>query len=101
MAAADDKKFTAHFDTGVTTATAVLSGAPKNMIAQVAWNRPGEAIEKHNSYWFIGNTVPNNTDYPDSIAPIGSMYTYLAGTTSITGSNLYIKTAAGTWTAVI
>jgi len=58
----------------------------------------GQAPFKHSCYDFVGGTVPDNTDYPDSIAPIGSTFLRLVVTSEvITGAELYIKTAAGTW----
>ena len=62
------------------------------------YSAPG-GIEGHTIRNFIGDTVPDNTDYPDDVAPIGSEYCRLEITAGVvTGSAKYLKTAAGTWT---
>lgn len=59
----------------------------------------GQAPFKHTTYHFVGGTTPDNTDYPDSIAPIGSTFCKLTVTSqAVSGASLYLKTAAGTWT---
>lgn len=61
----------------------------------------GTAPFKHALYFFVGGTVPDNTDYPDSIAPIGSFFLRLTITTAaVAGAALYLKTAATTWTDI-
>jgi hypothetical protein len=77
-----------------------LVGA-KNAMAQVLVSWPGMTPEKHKFFLFAGSSVPDNTDYPDSIAPIGSLFFHLKVTTgAVAGAALYQKTAAGTWTVI-
>lgn len=47
---------------------------------------------------FFSDIVPDNTSYPDTIAPIGSEVLRLILTSGVvTGSLKYLKTSAGTW----
>jgi hypothetical protein len=97
-AATDKEESSAHLDTGRQTAVGI--GMPKNIIAQVEVRWPGQTPDKHKLFWIVGQTVPDNTDYPDTIAPIGSRYTRLIVTSgAIAGALEYVKTAAATWTA--
>lgn len=74
--------------------------AAKNGFAQVLITWPGMTPEKHKYFLFVGSTVPDNTDYPDTIAPIGSEYTRIIVTAGVVAGALkYVKTAAATWTA--
>lgn len=58
---------------------------------------PGYHTCKH----FYGDTIPDNTDYPDTAAPIGSMYTQLTMSAGVVvGATLYMKVAAATWTVI-
>lgn len=100
MSATTDKtESSAHLETG--RQTAVGLGMPKNIIAQMEVRWPGQTPDKHKLFWFVGQTVPDNTEYPDTIAPIGSMYTQLGVTSgAIAGATFYMKTAAATWTAM-
>ncbi len=87
-----------HMDLDSITSDAVR--AAKNVAAQFLMNWPGQAPAQHRWAFFVGTTVPDNTDYPDSLAPIGSWYQRIIITTgAVSGSLLYIKTAAATWTA--
>lgn len=64
-------------------------------------NPSGAGPFKHSIYHFVGGTVPNNTDYPDSIAPIGSTYLRLTITAeAVAAATLYIKNSAGNWASV-
>lgn len=86
-------------DLGSMTADALI--AAKNTMAQFIVTWPGQTPEKHRSFWFLGQTVPDNTDYPDTIAPIGSLYTHIKiATGAVSTASLYQKTAAGTWTVI-
>lgn len=50
---------------------------------------------------FIGRTTPDNTDYPDSVAPIGSTFLRLTEVAqAVTAAVLYRKVSAATWQAV-
>jgi len=61
----------------------------------------GQAPFKHSCYDFVGGTVPNDTDYPDSVAPVGSSYCRLVVSSEvIVGAEQYLKTAAGVWSLV-
>lgn len=87
-----------HMDLDSITSDAVR--AAKNVAAQFLINWPGQTPSQHRWVFLVGTTVPDNTDYPDSIAPIGSWYQRLIITSgAVAGSLLYIKTAAATWTA--
>lgn len=98
-ATTDKQESSVHMDLGAPTAQALV--AAKNMMAQVEARWPGQTPDKHKCFWFVGQTVPDNTDYPDSIAPIGSLYTQLSVTSgAIAGAKLYMKTAAATWTVI-
>jgi hypothetical protein len=69
--------------------------------ASTSGSPSGQKPFKHSVYWFVGGTTPTNTDYPDSIAPIGSMFTKLTITSeAVAGASMYLKTAAATWTAM-
>jgi len=98
-ASTDKGGATAVLDLGVMTAHAVV--AAKNIIAQEVIDWPGETPARHKVFWFMGTTVPDNTDYPDSIAPIGSEYKRLIITDgAVSGCMNYLKTAAGTWAEI-
>ena len=85
-------------DTMANTAEALV--AAKNIMAQVIVTWPGLSPNSHKLFWFVGSSVPDNTDYPDTIAPIGSRFTRLIITgDAVSGALEYVKTAAGTWTA--
>lgn len=85
--------------TGTNTIDALV--AAKNAMAQVLVTWPGMTPEKHKFFIFAGSSVPDNTDYPDTIAPIGSLYFHLKVTTgAVAGSALYQKTGAATWTVI-
>lgn len=99
-AATDKNESKVVLDLGSITADAVI--AAKNAYAQilVAWNAaPAGTPGKHKAFWFSGQTIPNNTDYPDTIAPIGSKYTRfgLNGNAVVTVAEEYLKSAAGVW----
>lgn len=100
MSATTDKQESkAHFDTGSMTVDALV--AAKNVMAQTKVTWPGQTPDKHKCFWFVGQTVPDDTDYPDSIAPIGSLFTLLSVTSgAIAGAKLYMKTAGATWTVI-
>lgn len=58
---------------------------------------PGYHTCKH----FYGDTVPDNTDYPDATAPIGSLYTQVTiAAGAVVAAALYMKTAAATWEVI-
>lgn len=81
------------------TADAVLSA--KNVITQLVMNWPGETPEQHKTYEFFGTSVPDDTDYPDTLAPIGSSYRrYIITAGAVSGFMMYYKTAAATWSEV-
>lgn len=98
MSATTDKnESTARLDLGVMTAQALV--AAKNMFAQLSVSWPGQTPDKHKLFFFVGLTVPDGTEYPDAIAPIGSVFIRLGVTSgAIAGATLYMKTAADTWT---
>ena len=76
-------------------------GLAKNVMAQIRVSCPQLTLQSFKMNWYVGFTVPDNTDYVDSEAPVGSLYwlmTQSAG--AITASKLYHKTAAGTWTVL-
>lgn len=75
--------------------------AAKNAFAQLLVTWPGMTPEGHKLFFFAGSSVPDNTDYPDTIAPIGSFYVHLKVTTgAVAGAAFYQKTAAATWTVI-
>jgi hypothetical protein len=108
-AASDKKTIRARFNTDIPPLDAVQTTA-KNKISSLELNYmggegsvdgapSGTGPFKYQSFDLVGGTVPDNTDYPDSIAPIGSTYlrlTVSAG--AVVAASFYRKTAAGTWT---
>lgn len=55
----------------------------------------------HTIRHFFSDQTPDNTNYPDSYAPIGSTVvklTIVSG--AVTAAALYMKTAAATWTLI-
>jgi hypothetical protein len=59
---------------------------------------PG-GLESYETKTFWGDTVPDNTDYPDTVAPIGSIFHRLVVSAGVVaGAATYLKTAAATWT---
>lgn len=103
MAASDDKKMRVMHQTDALSSIHINITC-KNIIGVRAVNFPADhpsGVSQHVMYDFLGTTTPDNTDYPDSIAPIGSTFQKLtyAGS-AITGSSLYLKTAAATWTVM-
>jgi hypothetical protein len=63
---------------------------------------PANALPfKHEMFDFVGGTVPDDTDYPDSIAPVGSTFCRLIVVANvITGAEYYLKAAAGIWVLI-
>lgn len=54
----------------------------------------------HRCFHFVGTQVPDGTEYPDDVAPIGSEYKRLIVTGTpgaVTGAEKYLKTSANTW----
>lgn len=103
MAAADDKKARFMHQTDALSSIHVNTTC-KNIIGVIGVNPPADhpaALPTHTCYDFAGFTVPDNTDYPDSIAPIGSTYRrFIVSGGAVTGASMYLKTAAGTWTVI-
>lgn len=92
----DKKESKVHLDLGSMTIDALV--AAKNGFAQMEARWPGQTPEKHKAFWFAGQTVPDNTDYPDSIAPIGSLYfRYRVTDGAISNCEVYVKRSAGLW----
>lgn len=88
-----------HLDTGTMTSDALV--AAKNIMAQVKVSWPGQVPDKHKCFWFVGDSIPDNTDYPDSIAPIGSLFTHLRVTANVVATaSLYMKVATGSWIVI-
>lgn len=60
---------------------------------------PANALPfKYEVFDFVGGTTPDNTSYPDTIAPIGSTFLKLGvSSNAINAAAFYIKTAAATW----
>jgi hypothetical protein len=86
------------FDPGSMTSDALI--AAKNVMAQFIITWPGMTPDHHKAFWFVGSSVPDGTDYPDSVAPIGSLFLRIIVTSgAVSGALLYLKTAAATWTA--
>jgi len=100
MTAATDKGSSkVHFDLGSMTSDALI--AAKNVGQQVLVSWPGQTPDRHKFFDFVGTTVPDGTDYPDTIAPIGSFYTHLKITAGVVaGASRYQKTSAATWTVI-
>ena len=72
------------------------------MIAKILTFSEPDGLEGHTVRHFFGDTVPDNTDYPDTVAPIGSEFCHLkvSGAGVVTGASKYLKTAAATWTVM-
>jgi len=100
MSVTTDKQESAvSMDLGVQTAQGLV--AVKNIFAQIEARWPGQTPDKHKVFFFLGQTVPDNTDYPDTIAPIGSLFIQIGITTgAVAGATMYLKTAAATWTVI-
>jgi len=87
------------WDINKLTADAVLSAKNVTVQEHISWG--GQTPSTHMMYHFLGTTVPDNTDYPDTLAPIGSQFKRLVITSgAVAGSQMYLKTAAATWTAL-
>ncbi len=69
------------------------------MICKVLTYSAPNGLEGHTMRYFTGDTIPNATDYPDTVAPIGSCFCRLvvSGTGVVTGKDMYVKSAASTW----
>ena len=103
MAVTDSKKWRVRASNNIPALDAELADfTAKNQgyICKILmYSAPG-GIEGHTIRHFTGDTVPDNTDYPDDLAPIGSEFTRLIITAGVvTGASKYLKTAAATWTA--
>ncbi len=86
-------------DLGSMTIDALV--AAKNAFGQILVTWPGLTPNGHKLFLFAGSSVPDNTDYPDSIAPIGSLFIHLKVTTgAVAGAAMYQKTSAATWTVI-
>lgn len=74
-----------------------------NVIAVTAFTLPANhpfGPLTHKTFRFFGFQAPG-TDYPDSVAPIGSEYLqYTVAGGVVTGCRMLLKTAAATWTVV-
>lgn len=93
----DKQQLHGHIDLNKTTADALIG--VKNVVAQLEIRAEGHAPWKHKCFDFVGFEIPDNTEYPDSIAPIGSEYKRFILTDGVvTGCMKYLKTAADTWT---
>lgn len=110
--AASDKGFLKpRFNTDISPMDAVQTTA-KNKVSSLEINYIGgeASVEgtpanaapfSHKKYDFVGGTVPNDTDYPDSVAPIGSTFLRLIVTSNaIAGAELYLKKKAAQWSLV-
>lgn len=91
-------------DSVETTAKNRISSCEVNYIggeASTEGSPANAAPFTHKKYDFVGGTVPNATDYPDSVAPIGSTFLRLIVTSNaVSGAELYLKTEASKWTLV-
>jgi hypothetical protein len=65
-----------HLDLGPTAADPII--AAKNCVGLMKVGWPGQTPPVHTAMHFYGTTVPDDTDYPDSIAPISINYRRLA-----------------------
>lgn len=71
----------------------------KNRVQELTILMPDNAPYEYRSYHFIGEETPDNTLYPDTVAPIGSTYMKLTITANVVaGANLYLKKTTGAWT---
>jgi hypothetical protein len=107
--AASDKGFLKpRFNTDIAPMDAVQTTA-KNKVSSLEINYIGgeASVEgtpanaapfSYKKYDFVGGTVPNATDYPDSIAPIGSTFLRLiVSGNAVTGAEMYLKNKASQW----
>jgi len=103
MAIADSKKWRIHFDANLPPIDATAVSGYKNTVSThevESFGNPG-GLETYRFVHIVGDTVPDNTDYPDTVAPIGSKFTRLIITAGVvTGAAEYMKTAAATWTII-
>lgn len=73
----------------------------KNKVQETTILMPDNAPYEYRLFKIYGEEVPTNTNYPDTVAPIGSEYTQLAFTAGVvSGATKYMKTAAATWTVM-
>ena len=105
IAFVDDKTIRATKSDNTSTADAVLSGilsVREQLLVQfpgvTAAGDVGLYPSSHQAFSFVGTMVPNNTNLPDSLAPIGSTFLRLevSGGEIISASN-YTKVSAATW----
>lgn len=95
----DKKQLHAHLDLGKMTADALIPA--KNVFGQLEVRMEGHAPWKHKCFFFAGTEIPDNTEYPDSLAPIGSEYKrFIITDGAVAGCMNYLKTAAGTWSEI-
>ena len=105
MAAADDYKGRAVLTIQSGPIVASLGGASvgqvQNAMTSIEAQFPDNLPSTHRTIEFAGRTTPDNTDYPDSVAPIGSTFRkYVVTAGVVTGFTMYHKVAAATWQAV-
>jgi len=103
MALADSKNWRAHVSTNLPTMDAVnvtgFFNAGKEV--KIEANGAPDNMASYKTLEFWGDTVPSNTDYPDTVAPIGSVFHRLILTSGVvTGAEDYQKVAAGQWILV-
>jgi len=105
IAFVDDKKIRAKCTDNTGTADAVLSGilsAKEQLLVQfpgtTAAGDVGAYPGSHQAFSFVGTMVPNNTNLPDTVAPIGSTFLRLeVSGGAIVGAANYTKVSAATW----
>lgn len=101
MAIADSKDWRVRVSNNVPAIDAEIADFDKKNVGLICkvltYSLPG-GLEGHTMRYFTGDTVPDNTDYPDTVAPIGSEFCRLIVTAGVvTGAEKYLKTAAATW----
>ncbi len=98
MSEATSKQWRAFTSNNLPTMDALVPTC-KNKTRETTILMPDNAPYEYRIYDFFGEETPDNTLYPDTLAPIGSSYTKLTFTSGVvTGATKYLKTAAATWT---
>lgn len=73
----------------------------KNKAVETTILMPDNAPYEYRVYEIWGEETPTDSNYPDTVAPIGSRYYKLTITDGVVAACMpYIKTAAATWSEI-
>lgn len=100
MSEATSKQWRAFVSNNLPTMDALVPTA-KNKCLETTITMPDNAPYEYRFYDIVGEETPDNTLYPDTVAPIGSRYMKLTITNGVVaGANFYLKKTAATWTEI-